>query len=221
MFPRGLDGTLRTAGVGLGLCLTIFVGGFYYYAFPQYTRVGYQPEQPVPYWHVQHVGQLGMDCRYCHTKVEDSPHANVPTTQICMNCHNTEKAHIPAERVVQRTTPLRESWKSGQPIEWRRIHQVPHYAYFNHAIHVQRGVSCVSCHGQINEMKVVWHDQALTMGWCLNCHNHSEEYVRPKDQVTNLTWKPESIGKTQLQVGTELRNKLGLVPPIHCGGCHR
>jgi len=218
IFQRSLDATLRTGALGVLLSATLFAGGFYYYAYPAYTRVGFAPEQPIPFSHQLHVGQVGMDCRYCHTHVEESPHANVPATQTCMNCHNPEKANVKGNSPL--LAPARESWKSGDPIEWKRIHQLPGYAYFNHSVHVARGVACVSCHGQINEMKVVYHDQPLTMGWCLNCHYHPELKVRPKEEVTNMLWKPEG-DKTQKQVGTELKDKLGLNPPNHCGGCHR
>ena len=217
IFSRSFDARLRRYGVGLGLIATLFVLGFYYYAYPHYTRVGFSPDQPVPFSHQLHVGQVGLDCRYCHQSVEESPHATVPTSQTCMNCHNPEKAN------VKGTSPLlqlvRESYRSGNPVEWKRIHQLPGYAYFNHAIHVNRGVSCVSCHGQINEMKVVYHDQPLTMGWCLDCHYHPQEALRPRDQVTNLLWKPE--GKSKSEIGLEILKRDGIKPPDHCGACHR
>ena len=214
VFSRKIDDTLRQAGLGFGLMATLFACGFYYYALPSYTRVGYQPEQPVPYSHQLHVGQLGIDCRYCHQNVENSPHATVPTSQTCMNCHNPEKAN------VKGTSPLlslvRESYKSGKPVEWKRIHKVPEYAYFNHSVHVARGVGCVSCHGQINEMAVVFEDQALSMGWCLHCHYNAEVHLRPRAEVTNMQYKPASEGE-----GADLKQKLGINPPNTCGSCHR
>lgn len=227
IFSRGLDASLRNAGAGLGLAAGLFVAGFYYYALPGYTRVGYAPEQPVPFSHQIHVGQVGMDCRYCHTSVESSPHATVPATQTCMNCHNPEKANVKGNSPL--LSPVRESWKSGNPVEWKRIHQLPGYAYFNHSVHVARGVSCVSCHGQINEMKVVYHDQELSMGWCLRCHQGSEAHVRPKEFVTNLTWKPGDFGVnkdtgrkwTQDELGAKLKADKGINPPVNCQGCHR
>jgi hypothetical protein len=218
IFSRSIDAAIRQAGVGLGLSAALFAAGFYYYAYPDYTRVGYMPEQPIPFSHELHVGQLNMDCRYCHTNVEESPHATVPNSQTCMNCHNPEKAHVKGQSPL--LAPVRESWKSGQPVEWKRIHQVPGYVYFNHSVHIARGVSCVSCHGQINEMKVVYHAKQLSMGWCLNCHYHPEEAIRPKDQVTNMTWKPEA-GKTQEEIGLDLKKAHGHNPPNQCGACHR
>lgn len=218
IFSRGIDATIRTGAVGAVTSVAIAAGLFYYYALPSYTRVGYAPEQPVPFSHQLHVGQLGMNCLYCHNQVNESPHSNVPNTQTCMNCHNPEKANVKGNS--PNLAVVRESWKSGQPVEWRRIHKLPEYAYFNHAVHVNRGVSCVSCHGQINEMAVVHQSKELSMGWCLNCHSHSEDYLRPRDQVYNMTWTPEG-GKSQKQVGSEIKDQLSINPPQTCQGCHR
>ncbi len=218
LFSRESDYKLRQIITGLGLVIILFIAGFYYYAYPQYTRVGFNPDQPVPFSHQIHAGQLGMDCRYCHNNVEDSPHATVPATQVCMNCHNPAKANIKGNSPL--LTEVRDSWKTGYPIEWKRIHQLPGYAYFNHSVHIARGVSCVSCHGKINEMPVVFHAKPLTMGWCLSCHNHPEEAVRPLQEVTHLNWEPEP-GKTQEEIGQEIVRRTGIHPPNHCGACHR
>jgi hypothetical protein len=203
---------------------------WYYYALPSYTRVGYMPEQPVPFSHALHVGQLGMNCQYCHQSVYDSPHATVPSTQTCMACHKLIKKDSPL------LSQVRQSWDSanldpgnpGNPVPWKRIHKLPEYAYFNHAVHVNRGVSCVSCHGQINEMPVVWHDKALSMGWCLNCHRAPTENLRPVDQVTNLTWKPSDEApvsgsgvNTAADIGSKMKEKFAINPPQTCQGCHR
>ena len=130
------------------VCITIIaasvVSGMAYYFTPKYTRVGYQPTQPVAFDHSLHVNQLGMDCRYCHTGVEKSSHSNVPSTQTCMNCHTQIKSQSP------KLSAVRESWKTGNPVPWVRIHKAPDYVYFNHAVHVNRGVSCVACHGHVN-----------------------------------------------------------------------
>jgi cytochrome c553 len=217
-FSRGIDRSIRQGLMALGLIVSLSVAGFYYYAYPQYTRVGFAPDQPVPFSHQLHVGQLGMDCRYCHTHVEQSPHASVPASETCMNCHNPQKANVKGNSPL--LAPVRESYLSGKPVEWKRIHQLPHYAFFNHSIHIARGVSCVSCHGQINEMKVVYHDQPLSMGWCLDCHYHPGEAVRPRDQVTNLLWKPDGK-KSKSEIGLELIKKDGIQPPDNCGACHR
>lgn len=217
--PRA-DILVKQIGLAGGLGVAIFACAWYYYALPSYTRVGYMPEQPVPYSHAIHVGQLGMDCRYCHTHVWDSPHANVPATQTCMNCHNPAKGGIKANSAL--LAAARDSWNTGNPINWKRIHKVPEYAYFNHAVHVNRGVACVSCHGQINEMAVVWHDQELSMGWCLNCHRNAIPNLRPPDQVTNMLWKPDANkGETRESVGKAIHEKYNINPPQTCQGCHR
>jgi hypothetical protein len=213
VFSRSIDATIRQAGLGALLAVSLFAAGFYYYALPSYTRVGYQPEQPVPFSHQIHSGQLGMDCRYCHTNVENSPHATVPNSQTCMNCHNPERANVKGNSPL--LSLVRESYKSGKPVEWKRIHKVPEYAYFNHSVHIARGVGCVSCHGQINEMKIVYHDQPLSMGWCLTCHYNAEVHLRPREEATNMLYKGKE-GE-----GAELKAKLGINPPNHCGGCHR
>jgi hypothetical protein len=221
IFSRRIDSWVRQGLAGVTLVAVLLVGGFYYYAYPQYTRVGYQPEQPVPFSHQLHVGNLGMDCRYCHQHVENSKHATLPSTQVCMNCHNSVD---PGKANVKGASPLlsmvRESWKSKNPVEWKRIHKLPEFAFFDHSIHVNRGVSCFECHGPINEMKVVYHAKALTMGWCLDCHHHVDEALRPRTQATNPLWKPEA-GKSKTEVSDELKQALGVNPPAHCGGCHR
>ncbi len=177
------------AGV-LGLGAVVAVA---YYFTPKYTRVGYEPSQPVPFRHDLHVGQLGLDCRFCHSYVEESGHANVPTNQTCVNCHGVGLGGILADS--PKLAPIQEARKTGEPIAWRRVHQLPDYAYFDHSVHVSRGVSCVSCHGKINEMEVVRHDQPLSMGWCLDCHRSPENALRPLEEIFNLDWNPEDVDR--------------------------
>ncbi len=199
-------------------CLLVLGGvasaAYWYYLTPEYMRVGYQPVQPVPFSHDLHVTQLNIDCRYCHSYVEVSSHSNVPTTQTCMNCHQQIQANNP------KLAAVRDSWQSGKPLEWVRIHQVPDFAYFNHAVHVNRGVSCVNCHGQINHMSVVYQHESQTMGWCLDCHRHPENKLRPVAEVFNLDWKPDG-GQTQRELGTQLKAAWNINPPQNCAGCHR
>jgi len=180
---------------------------------PEFTRVGYAPEQPVPFSHELHAGKLGMSCVYCHSNVERSPHAAVPDTQTCMNCHQTIKSNSPLLSLV------RESFDKGTPVEWKRVHRLPDYAFFNHAQHVNRGVGCVSCHGQINEMPVVVHEKPLSMGWCLNCHRHPEPNLRPPLEATNMAWK-RPLEDPHL-FGEKMNQKLNVNPPQSCQGCHR
>ena len=218
IFSRSADARVRQAAVGLVVGASLFVVGWYYYALPSYTRVGYQPEQPVPFSHEQHVGQLGLDCTYCHTQVFESSYSTVPTSQTCMNCHNPKKANVKGNSSL--LAPVRASYDTGRPVEWKRVHKLPDYAYFNHAAHVNKGVSCVSCHGQVNEMKIVRHDQALSMGWCLKCHHEPDANLRPFSEVTNLAWAP-SDGQTREDVGKVIKKDLQVNPPTTCQGCHR
>ena len=218
IFSPRADSRLRQAGVGLLVGTGLFVVGWYYYALPSYTRVGYQPEQPVPFSHEQHVGQLGLDCTYCHTQVFESPLATVPTSQICMNCHNPRKANVKGNSPL--LAPVRASFDTGRPVEWKRVHKLPEFAYFNHAIHVNKGVSCVECHGKVNEMKVVRHDQPLSMGWCLKCHDNPARSLRPVSEVTNLNWTPPE-GKTKDEIGTAIQRELQVKAPSNCQSCHR
>lgn len=186
-----------------------------YYATPKYTRVGYAPDQPVPFSHALHAGQLGIDCRYCHSNVEIAGHANVPTSQTCMNCHNQIKVDSPL------LAPIRASYESGDPVPWVRIHEVPDYAYFNHAVHVARGVSCVSCHGQINEMEVVHHSKPLSMAWCLECHRAPELHIRDPKHVTDLDWKHPGGEAARIEEARAFIHDWNVKPPLSCSGCHR
>ncbi len=218
IFTHRSDRIIRQVAVGFVAGLALFIVGWYYYALPGYTRVGYQPPQPVPFSHQLHVGRLGMDCTYCHQTVFVSPHASVPTAQVCMNCHNPRKANVKGNSPL--LALVRQSYETGGAVPWQRVHKLPEYAYFNHAVHVNKGISCLSCHGPVHEMKAVWHDQPLSMGWCLQCHTQPEKHLRPVEQVTNLTWSPER-GKTQLDIGFDIKQQYQVQPPQHCQGCHR
>jgi hypothetical protein len=240
IFPRGSN----LIPIKIVLCLLVLgpavSAGMWYYFTPKYTRVGYQPAQPVPFPHDVHVAQLGMDCRYCHSFVEVAAHSNVPTTQVCMNCHSQVQKENP------KLAPLRRSWASGEPVEWVQIHKTPDYVYFNHSAHVNRGVSCVSCHGKVNEMPVVYHAESQSMAWCLDCHRNPENHLRPLEQITNLNWKASEqdvasfIAKngkppgeetrdfagtkelSQQQIGATLARNWKINPPdSNCAGCHR
>lgn len=188
--------------------------GVWYYFTPKYTRVGYMPTQPVPFSHAMHAGQLGMDCRYCHSQVEVAGHSNVPTTQTCMTCHTQVQKDNP------KLAPVFESWQTGRPIPWVRVHKAPDYVYFNHSVHVNRGVSCASCHGQINQMEVVWHAMPMSMSWCLDCHRAPQNFIRPKNEVFNLDWTPPA-GQTQEEIGLRLKDAWNVNPPVNCAACHR
>jgi hypothetical protein len=222
LFPKATNIVLIKVVIALHLVGGLAVAGVWYYATPKYSRVGYQPVQPVAFQHDIHVGQLGLDCRYCHSHVEVSGHSNFPDTQTCMTCHQQIQADNP------KLQPIRDSWASGQPIAWVKIHNVPDYAYFNHSAHVNRGISCVSCHGQVNEMTVVYQAQPQSMAWCLQCHRNPASAVRPLaadtpgglSPVFNLDWKPPA-DTTQEELGRKLVKAWKINPPQDCGGCHR
>jgi hypothetical protein len=182
----------------------------------QSTVVGYMPKQPVNYSHAIHVGKLGMDCRYCHSDIEKAGQANIPNTETCMACHSmiaTAKASL---------DPVRDSWNNNTAIPWVKVHKLPDFVYFNHSAHVTRGVGCVECHGRIDQMEVVEHVKPLTMGWCLECHRNPDPFIRPKDQVTSMTWKPQDEGhETAESLGKTLRARYQLNPSTDCTTCHR
>lgn len=182
-------------------------------ASPRTTDVGYQPVQPVEYSHAMHVGQLGMDCRYCHNTVETSAVAAIPPTQTCMNCHVAIKPD--SAKLIK----VREAYATGMPIEWLRVHDLPDYAYFDHSAHVTRGVGCVSCHGRIDTMDVVSQDQPLSMGWCLDCHRDPAPNLRPVEAVTVMDWVPPD--GDQLAAGKRVMEELQINPPTDCTACHR
>jgi hypothetical protein len=188
------------------------VGFFWYYGSPKYTDVGYRPEQPVPYSHKLHAGDLGLDCRYCHTGVEVSASATIPPTQTCMNCHTLVKAD--SEKLAK----VLQSWTEGKPVEWVRIHDLPDYAYFNHSAHINAGVGCFSCHGNVAEMEKVEQVEPLSMGWCLECHREPELHLRPHSEVTNMKWTPP---ENQIALAREVIEEKNINPPVDCSGCHR
>ena len=191
-----------------GVFLIFFV---WYYFSPEYTDVGYKPDQPVDYSHRLHAGELGMDCRYCHNMVEFSDYANVPPTQTCMNCHSqiaTESLEL---------LPVRESWATGEPIEWVNVHTLPDYAHFPHNSHVNNGVGCETCHGRIDQMEVVEQVEPLSMGWCLECHREPALYLRPNEKVTTMGYvQPSDFVERNME---RIREE-GIKPPTNCSACH-
>jgi hypothetical protein len=188
--------------------------GVWYYFTPKYTRVGYQPIQPVAFSHATHAGQLGVDCRYCHTGVDKSWFSNIPASSTCMNCHNQVLKDDP------RLALVRESAASGKAIPWVQIHKMPDFVYFNHSVHVTRGISCVECHGRVDQMDEVYHAQPFSMAFCLECHRHPENKLRPLDKITDLKWQPESE-TAQLAFGSEKVRQWKVESLQSCGACHR
>ncbi len=214
IFPKSANKLPLQIVIYLVVLAGIATAGVTYYMTPKYTRVGYAPVQPVPYSHALHVGQLGLDCRYCHNNVDKSGFANLPTAQTCMNCHNQVKPDSPL------LAPVRHSYETGEPVPWVQIHSLPDFAYFNHAVHVNRGVSCVECHGKINEMEVVEHAQSLSMGFCLDCHRAPESRVRRPEDIFNLN-SPTIAQAQGIEAGKKFVHDWNIKPPQSCSGCHR
>lgn len=188
------------------------VGLIWYYFSPWYTDVGYQPVQPVPFSHKVHADDLGLDCRYCHNLVEVSPHANIPPTQTCMNCHKLIKTDS------EKLTLIRKSWETKTPMRWVRVHKLPDYAYFNHSAHLRVGIGCASCHGNIAVLEVVRQKKPLSMSWCLDCHKNPDMHIRPISEITNMEWEPPD---NQLEFAKLAKAERNIDPTVDCSGCHR
>jgi hypothetical protein len=208
IFPKWANQLAPKLGLIAVLAGTVAMAGVTYYLTPKYTRVGYQPKQPVAFSHKVHNEQLGIDCRYCHNNVDKSWFSNIPAASTCMNCHSLILKDDP------RLALVRESYGSGKPIPWVQIHKVPDYVYFNHSVHVNRGISCVHCHGEINKMDEVQHAQPLSMSFCLDCHRAPDQKIRPVDLVTQLDWKGQVDGK-------QLVHDWKVQPGQSCSTCHR
>jgi hypothetical protein len=179
------------------------------------TGVGVDIEQPVQFSHKHHTGDDGIDCRYCHTAVEESNSAGMPPTQTCMNCHSQIWSDSPYLQ------PVRDSWRTNTPIEWVRVHDLPDYVYFNHSIHVAKGVGCSTCHGNVAEMPLVHRTETLQMEWCLQCHRQPELFIRPREEIYNTYWQAPA---NQQQVGLELKRMYNIQSSealTSCSTCHR
>ncbi len=216
IFPKSANALPLQILIFLGVLGGVAAAGINYYATPKYLRVGYAPVQPVPFDHSLHAGQLGIDCRYCHAGVEKSGTSSVPAAQTCMNCHSIVKNQSPLLEVV------RKSYETGDPVPWVRIHKNPDYVYFNHSVHVNRGVSCVECHGKVNEMQVVHQDQPHSMSWCLDCHRDPASRIREPKDVFNLdSARLADQGPEGLKKAQEYIHNWKVMPPQSCSGCHR
>ena len=178
------------------------------------TEQGIVKDQPVPFSHEHHVGGLGIDCRYCHTSVEQSRFAGMPPTKTCMTCHSQIWTN------AQMLEPVRASFRDGKPIAWRRVNNLPDYAYFNHAIHVNKGVGCATCHGPVDRMPLMYQHASLQMEWCLDCHRAPEKYIRPRSEVFNMKWVPP---RDQVERGKKLVEEYHVRKEqlTNCSICHR
>jgi hypothetical protein len=195
---------------------------------PYVTNQGVRPEQPVPFSHQHHVAGLGLDCRYCHTSVENSSFAGIPPTKTCMNCHSQIWTNAPM------LEPVRASFREQRSLVWTRVHDLPDFVYFNHEIHINKGVGCKSCHGAVDEMPLMYEENSLQMEWCLQCHRDTAKFLRPREQVFSMKYEPpspenkvffagqwfdnqEALGR-KIQQEYHVRTKFEL---ISCETCHR
>lgn len=219
IFPKWTNRLPLMIVIGAILVAGTLTAGMWYYLTPKYSRVGYKPIQPVPFSHATHAGQLGMDCRYCHNMVEKSWYSNIPGSSTCMNCHNQVLKDDP------RLALVRESALSGEPIPWVQVHRVPDFVYFNHSVHVDRGISCVECHGRIDQMDEVYHAQPLSMTFCLECHRDPAAKIRPLDKITDLGWKwsadPKENERLQKLHGEKMVQEWKVESLQNCSACHR
>jgi len=213
IFSKGIDALRPWIGLVLAITPVYLLALLYYGGSPQTTDVGYQPVQPVPYSHALHAGELGIDCRYCHNTVESSARAAVPPTRTCMNCHTNI---LPDS---EKLTLVRESWATGLPVAWVRVHDLPDYVFFNHSAHVTRGVGCVECHGRVDRMEQVYQDQKLSMGWCLDCHRNPEPRLRDVALVTDMEW--QATPEERLEIGRRVLQEHDINPSEDCSTCHR
>ena len=214
IFPKWTNRLPLMMITGALLGGTGVTAGVWYYCTNKYANVGYMPVQPVAFSHAIHADQLGMDCRYCHIAVEKSWYSNIPTSTLCMNCHNQVLKDDPKLALV------RESAQSGEPIHWVQIHKVPDYVFFNHSVHVNRGLSCVECHGQVNKMDEVHQAKSLNMTFCLDCHRDPAAHLRPLDKITDLDWQPKSE-ESQRADGAKFMHDWKVESLQNCSTCHR
>lgn len=218
LFPRWSNKVLPLALIGLVPLVCAIVGAFWYYGTNKHFEVGFEPIQPVDYSHKLHAGDMGMDCRYCHSNVEKSSVASVPPTQVCMNCHSKV---LPQSLKLQ---PVRESAATDQPIPWVRVHSLPDYVYFDHSAHVTVGVGCESCHGRVDQMPRVHQVEPLTMGWCLDCHRNPGPNMRKPSDITKMgETKIASVMHSEAAgdpIFPEVNGRK-VNPPLSCSGCHR
>lgn len=178
------------------------------------TQANVVRTQPVPFSHKHHVSGLGIDCRYCHAAVEQSAFAGIPSTSTCMNCHSQIWTNSPM------LEPVRESYRTGQPLRWTRVHNLAEFAYFDHSIHVNKGVGCATCHGPVDQMPLIAQQESLLMEWCLDCHRNPEQYLRPREEVFNMSWTAPA---NQSELGLELVRKYNVRTEqlTDCSVCHR
>jgi hypothetical protein len=213
IFRPSTNSFAKTSVVVAGLAVASLGAALYALNWSSYnTNVGVPREQPVPFSHKHHVQGIGIDCRYCHSSVEKSAFAGIPPTETCMSCHSQIWSDAPM------LEPVRESFRSGKSLEWTRVHDLPGYVFFNHSIHVAKGMGCAVCHGRVDRMPLMWQENTLFMEWCLDCHRQPEKYIRPKDKVFDMEYTP---AEDQKVLGARLVNEYKVRKLTDCSVCHR
>jgi hypothetical protein len=213
IFHRSANTIARVSIFGALFFVAAFIGLLYRIdRSPWMTQEHVAREQPIQFSHERHVAGNGIDCRYCHTSVEDSAVAGIPPTKTCMNCHSQIFSTSPF------LEPVRQSFRSDRSIRWTRVHDLPDFAYFNHSIHVNKGVGCATCHGPVDKMPLMRKEAPLQMEWCLDCHRHPERYVRPREAVFDMNYEPPA---NQLELGARLVDEYRIQKLTDCSTCHR
>ena len=213
IFKPSANTISRASVFGAGLIVAALGGAvFTITKSPYTTEATISKQQPVPFSHKHHVSDAGIDCRYCHSSVEKSSYAGIPSTKVCMTCHSQLFTDAPM------LEPVRQGYQKDTALAWTRVHDLADFAYFDHSIHVNKGVGCVTCHGQVDQMPLMWKEKSLQMSWCLGCHRHPEKYVRPKDRVFDMTWKPHG---DQIALGQKLVKEYKIQKLTNCTTCHR
>ncbi|MBN1991118.1 MAG: cytochrome c3 family protein [Anaerolineae bacterium] len=216
IFHPSMNTIARASILGMAMIAAgLAIGWYFWVKSPYLTQVNIAREQPVPFSHQHHVKDLGIDCRYCHTSVEQAAFAGIPPTQTCMTCHS--QIHTEAAMLE----PVRASYRTGHPLRWTRVHDLSGFVYFDHSIHVNKGIGCETCHGRVDEMPLTWKTETMLMEWCLQCHRAPEKYIRPREEVLTMDYIPKN--HDQLALGTQLITEYDIETGRldDCSICHR
>jgi hypothetical protein len=213
IFHPSTNTLARVGIVGAAITLALVAWGAGVFARSSFaTGVNVAQNQPVPFSHKHHVTGIGIDCRYCHTAAEKSSYAGIPPTATCMNCHSQIWSDSPM------LEPVRASWRTGESLEWVKVHDLGDFVYFDHSIHLTKGVGCSTCHGRVDQMPLVAKENTLLMEWCLDCHTQPEKYLRPREEVFNMEWQPPA---DQFELGRRLVQEYQVQSLTNCSTCHR
>lgn len=216
IFPPRSNTVARASLLGIPVLLAVITGALVWWLHSStFNKVGVAVPQPVPFPHSFHMAVVGLDCRYCHNSVDKSAFADLPPTQTCMSCHSQVALNNP------KIQPVRDSWASGKPIQWNRVNSLPDFVYFDHHIHVNKGIGCESCHGRVDQKTTDVKAKTFYMTFCLDCHRNPEKYIRPKANVYDMGYKP---AENQLVLGAKLVKEYDIMPAsqlTNCSICHR